>query len=181
MDAERQKKIAEKLRDDERETLMLTGLIRERVYEFLVMKKGYAEDEIYVDMPVEVTSGGNCEACSVDFVVKVGGIPLVAIKCSPTALESHERHIVAFSRVAGNIPFSVVTNSEYSRVLDASTGRLVSEDLSALPGRAQAVEMIKDMKPSPLPEEKLRKERCILLAFNALRCSVPDICPSEKE
>ncbi len=175
---EREKMILDKLRDEERKNVMMTGFIRENVYEFLTTRKGYQEQEIEVDVPFEVfspTTGQN-EQCSVDFIIKAGGRRIVAIKCALSALESIERHILAFSRVLGGIPISVVTSSDYSRVLKTETGELVSEDLSVIPDRAQAISMAEQLCPAPIPEERLRMERRILLAFNTLSCRLPGTC-----
>ncbi|MDA8325991.1 MAG: hypothetical protein M0033_07210 [Nitrospiraceae bacterium] len=177
---EREKMILDKLRDEERRSVMLTGFIRENVYEFLIKQKGFREDEIEVDAPFDVfspTTGQN-EQCSVDFIVRVGGLRILAIKCALSALESIERHVLAFSRVAGGIPICVVTSSDYSRVLNTDTGELISEELSAVPDRPRAVAMGKngEFRPLPVPEERLRMERRILLAFNALNCRLPGAC-----
>lgn len=183
MDKEKEKKILDKLKEEERESVMMTGFIRERVFEFLTARKGYAETDIELDAPFVVETERARDTCSVDFIVSLGGKRLIAIKCAPSALESRERHILAFSRVMDCIPFSVVTDSICARVLKTDTGELLSEDLSSLPGRSEALSMLenpgKEKKPS-YPEEKLKKERCILLAFNAIRCSVPNACPSGK-
>ncbi len=177
---EREKKIAEKVMGEERETVMLTGLVRERVYEFLVMKKGYLPEEIEIDMPLEVSDGKRSEECTVDYIVRPGGRPLMAIKCALTALESSERHILAFCRVAGGIPISVVTNSEAARVIDTKSGKLVSEDIQSLPGRAEGLEMTEKLGAN-YSEDRIAKEKRILLAFNALRCSAPNACPGKEE
>lgn len=174
----REKMIAGKLREEERHTTMMTGFIRENVYEFLITKKGYREEDIEVDAPFEVfspTTGQN-EPCSLDFIVRIGERRIVAIRCALTALESIERHVLAFSRVTGGIPISVVTSSDYSRVLKTETGELVSEDLSSIPDRSEAIIMAGNFSPLEISEERLRMERRILLAFNTLNCRLPGAC-----
>ena len=174
MDEEHEKMVVDKLRQEERHRVMMTGFIRENVYEFLIRQKGYREEEIEVDVPFEVCTERKKELCSVDFIVTAGGRRIAAIKCALTALESIERHALAFSRVAGGIPISVVTSSDYSRVLDTETGRLVSEELAWIPDRAAA--MSGQLRPLSFPEERLRMERRILLAFNTLSCRLPGAC-----
>ncbi len=168
MDEEHEKLIMEKVREEDRHSVMMTGFIRENVYEFLTRRKGYLEEEIEVDVPFEVSTEKKKEICSVDFIVLAGGRRIIAIKCALTALESFERHVLAFSRVAGGIPISVVTSSDYSRVLDTETGRLLSEELAWIPDRAAATP--ERWRPLSFPEERLRMERRILLAFNTLSC-----------
>ncbi len=179
MDGEREKLVLEKLREEERGIIMMTGLIRERVYEFLIKKKGYLEDDIEIDAPFDVETSRQKESCSVDFIVRAGGKRIVAIKCAVSALESVERHVLAFGRAAADvmIPFSVVTRSDYSRVLRTENGELISEDLSAIPDKSSAMR-IADAELAKLSPEKAEKERRILLAFNVIDCGVPGACDS---
>ncbi len=173
MDGEREKMVLEKLREQERGIIMMTGFIRENVYEFLVKEKGYSDEDIEIDVPFEVATDKQTEKCSVDFIVKAGGKRVVAIKCAVAALESIERHVLAFSRVVdGTIPICVVTRSDYSRVLRTETGALISEDLSAVPDKSEAMLIAAGPGCAPLPPERLEKERRILLAFNVIDCGV---------
>ncbi len=170
--------VLEKLREHERGVVMMTGFIRERVYEFLVKQKGYAEEDIEIDAPFEIETSKQKERCSVDFIVKAGGKRITAIKCAVSALESIERHVLAFSRVmeGGIIPISVVTNSDYSRVLRTENGALISEDLLSIPDKAAAVQIASGPECITLSPERLEKERRILLAFNVIDCGVPGAC-----
>ena len=174
MDEEHEKLVMEKVREEDRRSVMLTGFIRENVWEFLTTKKGYRDEDIEVDLPFEVSTERRKELCSVDFIVSAGGRKVAAIKCALTALESIERHALAFSRVAGGIPISVVTCSDRSRVLDTKTGALLSEELAWIPDRDAAVS--ERWRPVPMPEERLRMERRILLAFNTLSCPPDSAC-----
>ncbi len=170
--------VLEKLREEERGIVMMTGFIRERVYEFLVREKGYLEEDIEIDAPFEVETSTQRERCSVDFIVRAGGKRIVAIKCAVSALESIERHVLAFSRVVEKnvmIPFSVVTRSDHSRVMRTENGELVSEDLAAIPDKSAAT-LIAGSWLAALPPERAEKERRILLAFNGLDCGVPGAC-----
>ncbi|MDA8388601.1 MAG: hypothetical protein M0Z58_08080 [Nitrospiraceae bacterium] len=178
MDEDHEKMVLDKLLEEERRGVMLTGFIRENVYEFLTRRKGYREEEIEVDVPFEVSTEREKEVCSVDFIVKAAGRRIIAIKCALSALESIERHALAFSRVAGGIPISVVTSSDYSRVLDTETGRLVSEELASIPDRAAALS--EQFRPLSIPEERLRMERRILLAFNTLACRLKGACGEDQ-
>ena len=178
MDSEREKMVLEKLREHERGVVMMTGLIRERVYEFLVKEKGYLDEDIEIDAPFEIRTSRQKDQCSVDFIVRVGGKRIVAIKCAVSSIESIERHVLAFSRAMedGVIPFSVVTRADHSRVLSTETGALVSEDLSAIPGRSAALQIAAGPGCAALSPERLEKERRILLAFNVIDCGVPGAC-----
>ncbi|MDA8087478.1 MAG: type I restriction enzyme HsdR N-terminal domain-containing protein [Nitrospiraceae bacterium] len=178
MDSEKEKMILEKLREQERGVVMMTGLIRERVYDFLIKEKGYLDEDIEIDAPFEIETSRQKERCSVDFIVRAGGKRIIAIKCAVSALESIERHVLAFSRAMedGLIPVAVVTRSDYSRVLRTESGDLISEDLSAIPDRSAAMLIAAGPGCAALSPERLEKERRILLAFNVIDCGVPGAC-----
>lgn len=173
---DRERIIRERLKAEEALAGMLKAEIRKNVLETLIGEKGYLEEDIEVDRPFAVFSGGNAESVSVDFIVRLEGKRLIAIKCVPAALESRERHILAFGRSADArvIPLSVVTNGSYARVLDTETGRLIAEDFGAVPSKGDALETFRGVEMKRHPEEKLVMERRILLAFECIACSITD-------
>jgi len=176
MDPEREKRVREKLRDEGRESIMVTGLIREQVYAFLI-GRGFYEEEIEIDPFLKVTDCKRTEDCAVDFVLEPEGKVFAAVICSPAALESSERHALAWGRLRGAM-YSIITNGADARVLRTDTGELLGEKILDIPERDQAVLFLRDYVPPEYPEDKLLKERRILLAFNVARCNFKDICPS---
>lgn len=167
---ERQKKIMEKVREQEEAEEYLTEAIRKVILKVLA-EKGYAPEDIETDREFAVSVGDVSEKVSTDFIIKLGGRRLVAIKCS-SALDSRERHIVALSRVVDpcQIPISVLTDGIEARIMDTASGRTVSEDLASLPRREEALGLLESTEFRPCPPERLEREKRILLAFESIGC-----------
>jgi hypothetical protein len=170
---DRRKLIEEKIREAEGKAVTSLALIREAVKDFLVHVKGYAEEEIETDKEFEIAVGDMKAAVSVDYILKLGERRFAAVKCSPGALESRERHLLSFARVVDScqMAFAVVTDGYRARILDGVSGRLVAEDLASMPARAQADEILASVKPAPCPVERMEREKRILLAFDAIKCT----------
>jgi hypothetical protein len=175
MHPEKEKKIKEKLQEEDREALMMTGLMREQAYA-LFFGKGFLECEIEIDPCLTISDGKRTEDCAVDFILKPEGKPFAAVICTPAALESSERHILAWGRVKG-VALCISTNGLSARILKAASGELIGEKLLDLPERNQAIAILRDCASESCPPERLEKEKRILLAFNVARCSFKDICP----
>lgn len=170
---DRQKLIEEKIRKAEAEALTSLTHIRLAMRDFLIREKGYFDDDIETDAEFVIDVDTTRVPVSVDYILRIKGMRFMAIKCSPGAVESRERHLVSFARAADSfqIPFAVVTDGVHARILDAIAGKVVAEGLESLPGRQQAVEMVGTMEPRPYPPERMEKEKRILLAFEAIKCT----------
>ncbi len=170
---DRQKLIMEKIGKAEAEAAKDLVVIRRRVKDFLVNEKGYSMEDIEVDKEFEVSVEDIRALTSVDYVLKLNGRRFMAIKCSPGALESRERHLVSFARVvdAYQISFAVITDGSVARILDAKSGKLFSEGLASLPDRVRAAEMADTMELVPYPKDRLEREKRILLAFDSIKCT----------
>lgn len=170
---DRQKLIEEKLRKTEEEACMGLSLIRRAVKEFLISEKGYDGEEIETDRPFEIVIDGRSESTSVDYIIKVKGKRFLAIKCSPGALESRERHLISFARVVEEymIPFAMVTDGARARLLDTASGKPVSEGLDSIPDKLKATEKVESIEFKPCPAQRIEREKRILLAFDAISCT----------
>lgn len=166
---ERQKAIKERIQAEEGLAQIQKENIRELMLQFLKDEKGYSDEDIEIDRKFIIEGD---DRVSVDFIIKLQGKRLIAIKCTPTSLESRERHIIAFSRVVDNyqIPLSVVTDSIHARVLDTISGRLISEEINSIPSKTEI--KIDDFEMRCCPSERLEKEKRILLAFESISCSI---------
>jgi hypothetical protein len=58
-------------------------------------------------------------------------------------------------------------------VLDVTTGKVLAEGFEGIPTKQKLVDMISGRELKPLQPEKLEREKRVLLAFDALRCSIP--------
>jgi hypothetical protein len=168
-----QKLIREKIAETEARAVRDLGLIREMVADSLVHAKGYSDGDIETDTVFEIVIEHTKTPVSVDYILTLNNRRLMVIKCSPGALESRDRHLIAFARVgdAYQIPFAAVTDGLRARILDTKSGKLIAEGLDAIPGRAEALEMLASMEFVPCPAERLEREKRILLAFDAIKCT----------
>ncbi len=171
--SEHQKLIEEKIRKVEAEAKESLGFIRKMIRDFLREEKGYRDDDVEADTEFEVSVDDIGITTSVDYILRLNGKRFMAIKCSPGALESRERHLVSFARVvdAYQIPYAMVTDGTRARVLHTVSGKLFSEGLASVPDRARAEEMRSSMEPIPYPPERMEREKRILLAFDSIKCT----------
>jgi hypothetical protein len=170
---DRQKLIEEKIGHAEAKASTGLTLIRQVVRDFLLSEKGYSDEDMEVDRQFEIVQDNSRVPVSVDYILTLGGKRFLVIKCSPGALESRERHIVSFARVVDSyqIPFAVVTDGLHARILNAESGKLVSEGLDSIPSRSQATEILKSTGLRPYPARRMDREKRILLAFEAIKCT----------
>lgn len=170
---DRRKPIEERIAVTEARAVTSLTIIRQVVKDFLVHIKGYSDDNIETDPEFEVTLDGEKTTVSVDYILKLRGRRFAVIKCSPGALGSRDRHLLSFARVVDSyqIPVAVVTDGVRSRILDTVSGKLISEDLAMIPAWLEADVSFPSMKPLPYPAERIEREKRILLAFDAIRCT----------
>lgn len=169
---DRQKMIEEKILKKEEAAERTLDTIREILREILVLK-GYSKEDIEEDKVFDIEINGEKTPVSVDFIIKIKGIRLMVIKCSPGALDSRQRHIVSFARVVDSyqIPFAVATDGLKALIFDTVTGRLIREGLDSIPTKIEAEKMITSIDLVPFPLERLEREKRVLLAFEAIRCT----------
>lgn len=169
---DKKKFIEERIKNEEEFARSEKEDIRGAVLEYLKNNKGYSDEDIEIDRKFNIQLDGKNETCCVDFLIRHQDKPLMAIKCTPTYLESRERHILAFSRVVDShqIPISVVTNSIQARVIDTASGSLISEDINSIPSKDGL--NVQGITFKKCPEARLEKEKRILLAFESISCSI---------
>lgn len=174
---DREKLVKEKLRMMDEAERYQTEAVREEMLRFLTEHRGYSPEDIERDRKFTISVTGCEESVSTDFIIRLGGRRLMAIKCAAGSVDTRERHITAFARVVDDyqIPFCLVTDGENTRLIDTLTGKVVSEDISAVPSKEEALSQVEDMEFSPCPPEKLEKLKRILLAFETVRC--PNVKP----
>jgi hypothetical protein len=110
-------------------------------------------------------------ASNVDFL----SLDKKVIKCAAGSLSSRERQAVAAARLLDSppVPISVVADPENAEVLDVATGKVIGEGFGAIPIKEHMGRMLATIDVKPLSPERIEKEKRILLAFDAIRCSVP--------
>jgi hypothetical protein len=168
---DRKELIRKKIQVEEEAERIATGDARELVGEFLRAKKGYLPEDIETDREFVVRTGSHEDTVSVDYIVRLKGKRYMAIKCS-MSLESRERHVVSFSRVADSvqIPYCVVTDGIKAYLIETVSGKKLSEEMDALPSREEAMGDMEAVEFEQYPPEKAEKEKRILLAFECTSC-----------
>lgn len=148
--------------------------VQRRVIEFLMAQKGYANADIETNIDFRVDLPETSFNARADIVLKTDGKRFCIIKCVMSSPESWERHSIAFGRVVESyqIPYAVVTDSESARILDVVGGKLVSEGIDSIPSKEQAIQIIQQTALCSYSQERTEKEKRILYAFDAIKCSV---------
>ncbi|HMK48459.1 MAG TPA: type I restriction enzyme HsdR N-terminal domain-containing protein [Thermodesulfovibrionales bacterium] len=171
---ERDKKIREKIEEEEQlEQVRLEG-VKEWVWDILLNVKHFRPEEIQIDPHFNLEMS-DCEAiASIDYVINLNSTTVMAIKCSSSALESWERYIKALARVVLDyqIPYAMVTDGETVRVFDIVSGSVVSNSVQELFSREEALKRIEGFEKTPFPKEKSEREKRIVYAFEGIKCPI---------
>jgi hypothetical protein len=147
---------------------------RQAVERFLVNEKGYGRDDIIVDAPIEVEIDGEGYRSAVDLVLRIEGVPLMAIKCAAGSLGSREREIVSAARLFADrpLPVAVVSDGSTAIVLDTKTGKKRGTGLSAIPSREEALALARKTPLPPIPPERLVRERLVFRSYDSMNVNV---------
>lgn len=153
----------------------LANEARKMIGYLLQEKKGYAAEDIRMGIAFEVQLGTETAWSSADFLLSLNGNPAMLIKCAAGSLDSRERQAVAAARVIASppLPIAVVADPVHAEVLDVATGKVIGEGFGAIPTKEQLLTVMADKVMPPLDPKRLEKEKRILLAFDAIKCSVP--------
>lgn len=145
-------------------------VIRQKVLGLLVGEKGYLLEDIEEEVPFELIIAQETLLLNVSFVIRINGQQLVLIKCGPGSILARERAALALARLFSDyqIPLTVVTNGEDATLLNTLTGETLDCGLAAIPGKNSLLSQLADLRFLPLPEKRLKLEKQILSAFEAL-------------
>lgn len=168
--SDRLKIIDEKIKDLENREGLATSDARE-IAALALAAKGWSPEDITPDYIFHVETQEAQEDVAVDYAVRLDGRSVMAVKCS-MSVDSRERHAVAIARLMDEPPalYAIVTDGLVYHVLDAMTGKLISHEI---PSKDEAMIMLKSMPSVTIPEQKLQRERCVLLAFECAVCPRP--------
>ena len=171
----RQVKIREIIEQELQDGEDLAQEARNQIAFLLVEKKGYDQSDVRRGISFEVTLGTETAWSSADFLVSVDGTPAMIIKCAAGSLDSRQRQVVAAARVIASPPLAVavVADPAGAIVMDARTGKPVGEGFGAIPVKDQLRQIVAVSVGQALDPKRLDKEKRILLAFDAIKCCVP--------
>jgi len=144
---------------------------RQAVERLLVETKGFAKQEIAVDVEMSFEVSGQPYQTWLDLVVSVAGIRYMVIKCAAGSLGSREREVVAAARLLdenAQIPLSVVSDGKTAIVLDTVTGKTVGEGFEAIPSKDAVESKLDTLVPIPLARDRRNKERLIFRTYDTM-------------
>lgn len=171
----REKKVRQLLAQEIEDGENLAAEARKMVEYLLLEKKGYRPEDVLRSAAFEVELGEETAWSSVDFIVSVDGMKAMIVKCAAGSLDSRQRQAVAAARVMSSppVPIAVVADPENAEVLDVATGKVIGEGFGAIPVKEKLLRILAETEVEPLALERIEKEKRILLAFDAIKCSVP--------
>ena len=174
-DPVRDAKIREILQEELQDGEDLANEARKLIGYLLREKKGYDPGDVRKDLAFEVLLGSETAWSSADFLVSVDGRTAMIIKCAAGSLDSRERQAVAAARVIASppLPVAVVADPVTAEVLDVGTGKVTGEGFGAIPTKEQLRSIVAEKAMQQLDPKRLEKEKRILLAFDAIKCCVP--------
>src|SRR5512139_1759858 len=174
-DIAREAKIREILREELQDGEDLANEARRMIGYLLREKKGYAPEDVRQGLAFEVQLGAETAWSSADFLVSVDGRIAMIIKCAAGSLDSRERQAVAAARVIASppLPVAVVADPVNAEVLDVASGKVTGEGFGAIPTKDQLRSIVAGNTMQPIDPKRQEKEKRILLAFDAIKCCVP--------
>jgi hypothetical protein len=174
-DRDREQKILSILDQEIEEGAEMAAEAIKTIEYLLLEKKGYQAADVQKRQTFRVELSGEQAFSSVDFLVTVDGKKAMVIKCAAGSLASRERQAVAAARVINSppVPIAVVADPVGAEVLDVMTGKVIGEGFGAIPIKEEMLRMLSGMETKPLSPDRLEKEKRILLAFDAIKCCVP--------
>jgi Type I restriction enzyme R protein N terminus (HSDR_N) len=153
---------------------------RQELARLLVEEKGYVKDELEPRLCIETLYNGQFVNSTIDITVRVSGKRLMIIRFAPGSIVTRERSAIAAARVLEptyQIPLAVVTNCRDAEVLDSYSGKVISQGLASIPGKREAVDLVRALRFEPFTDEaKKDRERRILNAYDVEICCAGGPC-----
>jgi hypothetical protein len=141
---------------------------RQAIERYLVERKGYAREDIEVDVPIEMDIAGERYRSVVDLVVRVGGRRMVAFRCAAGSIGSYEREILAAARLLSDyqVPWAAASDGKDAVVLDTVSGRRVGVGLDGIPARAELEAHLPALEFKALPQDRRLREQLIFRTYD---------------
>jgi hypothetical protein len=141
---------------------------RQALERYLVERKGFAREEIEVDVPIEMDIAGERYRSAVDLVARVGSRRMVAFRCAAGSLGSCEREILAAARLLDGyqIPWAAASDGRDAVVLETVSGRRLGVGLNAIPARAELEAQLPSIEFKALPQDRILREQLIFRTYD---------------
>jgi len=171
----REKKILAILEREIMDGEEMAAAVGKMAEQMLLDEKGFAPAEVRRNVDFTVVLGEERVRSHMDLLVTLDGRNAMIIKCAPGSIDSRQRQAVAAARVMGElpVPVAVVMDPRSAVALDSATGKVIGEGFEAIPSREELVRLLAGRELKPVPPEKAEREKRILLAFDAIRCCIP--------
>ncbi len=171
----REKKILSIVKQEIEDGEEMAVAVRHMTERMLREEKGYAQSDVAKKVVFDVVLGKETVTSFVDFLVSSGNRHAMVIKCAAGSLSSRERHVVAAARVLESlpVPIAVVIDPMSAVVLDTATEKVIGEGFDGIPSKQELSGLLAGRESKPLAPEKLEREKRVLLAFDAIKCCVP--------
>ena len=171
----REKKILAILEREIMDGEEMAAAVGKMAEQMLLDEKGFAPAEVRRNVDFSVVLGEEQVRSHMDLLVTLEGRNAMIIKCAPGSIDSRQRQAVAAARVMGElpVPVAVVMDPRSAVALDSATGKVIGEGFEAIPSREELVRLLAGRELKPVPPEKAEREKRILLAFDAIRCCIP--------
>ncbi len=143
---------------------------RQAVERLLAEEKGFAREDIEVDVPITLTVAGESYHSKIDLAVRADGKRFMLIKCAAGSLGSREREILAAARILDTfqIPFCAVSDGKTAIFLDTVSGKKIGEGTDIFPAKNEAENKLKLLTPTPFPKERMEREKLIFRTYNSM-------------
>ena len=147
---------------------------RQLLEQVLIEKKAYTRADIVIDAPIQVEIDGEWYRSTVDLVIQIEGVPLMAVKCAAGSLGSREREIVSAARLfaAAPLPLAIVSDGRDAIVLNTQTGKPVGKGLDAIPSRGDAAQLIDADSLPPIAPQRLAREKLVFRSYDSMNVNV---------
>jgi hypothetical protein len=141
---------------------------RQALERYLVEQKGYAREDIEVEVPIEMDIAGERYRSVVDLVARVGRRRMVAFRCAAGSIGSYEREILAAARLLDDyqIPWAVASDGKDAVVIDAISGRRAGAGLDAIPGRSGIAAQLPSLEFKTLAQDRRLREQLIFRTYD---------------
>jgi hypothetical protein len=145
-------------------------VIRDKIVRLLLSEKGYQEEDLELDVPFSLVMGPETFSLKASILIQMSGKKVVLIKCGAGSIMARERAALALARMFTHyqIPLTIVTNSEDATLLNTLNGETLECGLGAILDKGQLLDRLEGLSYPPLPEKRLKMEKQILSAFEAL-------------
>jgi hypothetical protein len=146
--------------------------LRQRVGEFLINEKGYDKKDIEARIILKTLVDNKNIVTPLDYMIRLKGRRVILINCYPTALSTREKLALACVCLleAYQIPFTVITTGFETEIFDTISGKVLSNDLSAIPKKEKLLKELDHLCFKPPSEQKKTQAKRILYAFDLLKC-----------